>query len=132
MCALKCLKLQTPLRCNWRSILTWNVHYRSCVFIVKEIWASSSVSIVKSSPKDYLLNVFKLLETYFFFLALEAITIAVVNCKTSFMWESSVMCNALWKQFKMTVLISFISRVITKELLYLLRIWVVYRLNISG
>ena len=35
-----------------------------------------------------------------FFLALEAtITIAVVNCKTLFMHESSVMCNI--EQFKM-------------------------------
>ena len=37
-----------------------------------------------------MLIVFKLLESYRFFLALEAITIAVVNCQTSFMCESSV------------------------------------------
>ena len=36
-----------------------------------------------------------------FFLALKAVTIAVVNCKTSFMGELSVTCNALWEQFKM-------------------------------
>ena len=34
-------------------------------------------------------------------MVLEAFTITVVNCKTSFMRESSVMCNALWEQFKM-------------------------------
>ena len=45
---------------------------------------------MKLSLKDYMLIVFKLLESYLFFLALEAITIAVVNCKTSFMCESSV------------------------------------------
>ena len=33
VCALKCLKLQTPLWSNWRSILTWNVRHRSCLFI---------------------------------------------------------------------------------------------------
>ena len=38
-----------------------------------------------------MLIVFKLLESYLFFLALETITIAVVNCKTSLMHESSVM-----------------------------------------
>ena len=37
----------------------------------------------------------------FFFLTHEAITIAVVNCKTSLMCELSVTCNALWKRFKM-------------------------------
>ena len=37
----------------------------------------------------------------FFFLALEAITIAVVNCKTSFMAELSVTYNALWERLKM-------------------------------
>ena len=46
--------------------------------------------MVKLSLKDYMLIVFQLLESYLFFLALEAITIAVVNCKTSFMHESSV------------------------------------------
>ena len=45
--------------------------------------------MVKLSLKDYMLIVFKFLESYLF-LALEAITIAVVNCKTSFMHESSV------------------------------------------
>ena len=45
---------------------------------------------VKLSLKDYNLTVSKLLESYLFFLALEAITIAAVNCKTSFMLESSV------------------------------------------
>ena len=44
--------------------------------------------MVKLSLKDYMLIVFKFLESYLF-LALEAITIAVVNCKTSFMHESS-------------------------------------------
>ena len=43
---------------------------------------------------------FLLLESYFFLLALEA-TIAVVNCKTSFMGELSVRCNALWEWLKM-------------------------------
>ena len=42
----------------------------------KEIWPSSSVSTVKSSLKDHLLNVFKLTESYFFVLASEAILIA--------------------------------------------------------
>ena len=42
----------------------------------KEIWPSSSVSAVKSSLKDHLLNVCKLTESYFFFLAAEAIIIA--------------------------------------------------------
>ena len=37
----------------------------------------------------------------FFFLALEAITIAVVYGKTSFMGELSVTCNALWEWLKM-------------------------------
>ena len=32
---------------------------------------------------------------------MEAITIAAANCKTSFMHESSVTCNALWERFKM-------------------------------
>ena len=41
----------------------------------KEIWPSSSVSTVKSSLKDHLLNIFKLTESCFFFLALEAILI---------------------------------------------------------
>ena len=36
-----------------------------------------------------------------FFFALKAITIAAVNFKASVMCESSVTCNALWKQFKM-------------------------------
>ena len=46
----------------------------------KEIWALSSVSIVKLSLKDQLLESYS---NYIFFLALEAITTAVVNCKTS-------------------------------------------------
>ena len=37
----------------------------------------------------------------FFFLALEAITIAAANCKTSFTSESSVTCSAFWERFKM-------------------------------
>ena len=45
---------------------------------------------------------FKTFGVIFFFLALEAITIVVVvNCKTSFMRESSVTCNALWERLKM-------------------------------
>ena len=62
--------------------------------------AQSSVSVTLSL-KDYILIVFKLLESYIFFLALEGITIAAVNCKTSSMHESSVRCSALWEQFKM-------------------------------
>ena len=46
-----------------------------------EIWASSSVSIVKLSLKDHPLNFFLLLESYFFFLALEATTITVLAVK---------------------------------------------------
>ena len=68
----------------------------------KEIRAPLSVSIVKLSLKDHFLNIFKLLESYIYiFLILEAIKITVVECKTSFVRESSVMCNALWEQFKM-------------------------------
>ena len=36
-----------------------------------------------------------------FFLALEAITIAAANCKTSFTSESSVTCSAFWECLKM-------------------------------
>ena len=76
---------------------------------------------MKSSLKDCLLNVFKLLESYIFFLAMQAIKIAVANCKTSFMHDqSSVTCNALWDWFKLAengnvFEISFTSRVLTKE-----------------
>ena len=69
--------------------------YRSCLFI-KRFRDSSSVSTVKLSLKDYILILFKLLASYIFFLAVEAITITAVNCKTSqFKRESSAMCNAL-------------------------------------
>ena len=67
----------------------------------KELWASSSVSIVKLSLKDHLLMFLNFLSHNIFFLALKAMTIAVVNCKTSFISELSVTCNALWEQFKM-------------------------------
>ena len=83
------LKKYTHLKCSLQSF-----H--------KEIRASLSVSIVKLSLKDHFLNIFKLLESYIYiFLILEAIKITVVECKTSFVRESSVMCNALWEQFKM-------------------------------
>ena len=67
----------------------------------KEIRASSSVSTVKLSLKDFIQIVCKLLESYTFVLALEAITIVAANCKTSLMRESSVTYNALWERFKM-------------------------------
>ena len=51
---------------------------------------ATTVAAVKLSLKDYILIVFKCLESCFFFLALEAIIIAPVNCKTLFMRESSV------------------------------------------
>ena len=65
---------------------------------------------------------FLLLESYFFFLALEAI----VNCKTSFMGELSVTCNAHWERLKMVDnrnTVSFfnffyIHKLSHKELLY--------------
>ena len=87
------LKKYTHLKCSLQ-ILSF----------FKEIRASLSVSIVKLSLKDNFLNIFKLLESYiyiFFFLILEAIKTTVVDCKTSFVRESSVMYNALWEQFKM-------------------------------
>ena len=56
--------------------------------LTSSLIASSSVSTVKLSLKDFILIVFELLESYIFFLALEAITIAAANCKTSFMRES--------------------------------------------
>ena len=98
---------------------------------LKEIRASLSVSIVKLSLKDHFLNIFKLLESYIYiyiyiFLILEAIKITVVDCKISFVRESSVMCNALWEQFKMVndrktitfFKISQIHRLSHRELLY--------------
>ena len=87
------LKKYTHLKCSLQ-ILSF----------FKEIRASLSVSIVKLSLKDNFLNIFKLLESYiyiFFFLILEAIKTTVVDCKTSFVRESSVMYNAHWEQFKM-------------------------------
>ena len=63
----------------------------------------------------------------YFFLILEAIKTTVVDCKTSFVRESSVMYNAHWEQFKMmndrkTVLtffkISQIHKLSHRELLY--------------
>ena len=61
-----------------------------------------------------------------FFLALKAITITFVNCKTSFMHELSVTCIALWEQFKMVddkktvsfFKILYIHKLNHKELLY--------------
>ena len=96
---------------------------------LKEIRASLSVSIVKLSLKDHFLNIYKLLESYIYiyiFLILEAIKITVVDCKTSFVHQSSVMCNALWEQFKMVndrktitfFKISQIHRLSHRELLY--------------
>ena len=63
---------------------------------------------------------------FFFYLALEAITIAVVNCKTSFMRELSVACYALWERFKMVdnrktvsfFKISYIHKLSHEEFLY--------------
>ena len=85
---------------------------------------------MKLSLKDYILIVFKLLELYVFFLVLEAITIAAVNCNISFTRESSVTCNGFWERIKMVekkngnVLfkISFVHKLSHKELLYWLRI----------
>ena len=85
---------------------------------------------MKLSLKDYILIVFKLLESYIFFSVLEAITIAAVNCNISFMRESSVTCNGFWERVKMVekkngnVLfkISFVLKLCHKELLYWLRI----------
>ena len=111
------LKKYTHLKCSLQSF-----H--------KEIRASLSVSIVKLSLKDHFLNIFKLVESYIYiyiyFLILEAIKITVVDCKTSFVHESSVMCNALWEQFKMVndrktltfFKISQIHRLSHRELLY--------------
>ena len=61
-----------------------------------------------------------------FFLTLKAITIAVVNCKTSFMRELSVTCNALWERFKIVddretvsfFKITYVHKLSHKELLY--------------
>ena len=112
------LKKYTHLKCSLQ-ILSF----------FKEIRASLSVSIVKLSLKDNFLNIFKLLESYlyiFFFLILEAIKTTVVDCKTSFVLESSVMYNALWEQFKMVndrktitfFKISQIHKLSHRELLY--------------
>ena len=112
------LKKYTHLKCSLQ-ILSF----------FKEIQASLSVSIVKLSLKDNILNIFKLLESYiyiFFFLILEAIKTTVVDCKTSFVHESSVMYNALWEQFKMVndrktitfFKISQIHKLSHRELLY--------------
>ena len=112
------LKKYTHLKCSLQ-ILSF----------FKEIRASLSVSIVKLSLKDNFLNIFKLLESYiyiFFFLILEAIKTTVVDCKTSFVCESSVMYNALWEQFKMVndrktitfFKISQIHKLSHRELLY--------------
>ena len=112
------LKKYTHLKCSLQ-ILSF----------FKEIQASLSVSIVKLSLKDNFLNIFKLLESYiyiFFFLILEAIKTTVVDCKTSFVRESSVMYNALWEQFKMVndrktitfFKISQIHKLSHRELLY--------------
>ena len=68
------------------------------------------------------------MESYVFFLALEAMTITAANCKTSFMHKSSVTCNALWEQFKMledrkTIAffkMLFIHMLSSRELLYYL------------
>ena len=55
--------------------------------------------VARKSPRSEWV---KLSESYvLFFLALEVITVAAVNCKTSFMRESSITCNAVWEQFKM-------------------------------
>ena len=112
------LKKYTHLKCSLQ-ILSF----------FKEIRASLSVSIVKLSLKDNFLNIFKLLESYiyiFFFLILEAIKTTVVESKTSFVRESSVMYNALWEQFKMVndrktitfFKISQIHKLSHRELLY--------------
>ena len=112
------LKKYTHLKCSLQ-ILSF----------FKEIRASLSVSKVKLSLKDNFLNIFKLLESYiyiFFFLILEAIKTTVVDCKTSFVRESSVMYNALWEQFKMVndrktitfFKISQIHKLSHRELLY--------------
>ena len=111
------LKKYTHLKCSLQ-ILSF----------FKEIQASLSVSIVKLSLKDNILNIFKLLESYIyiFFLILEAIKTTVVDCKTSFVHESSVMYNALWEQFKMVndrktitfFKISQIHKLSHRELLY--------------
>ena len=112
------LKKYTHLKCSLQ-ILSF----------FKEIRASLSVSIVKLSLKDNFLNIFKLLESYiyiYFFLILEAIKTTVVDCKTSFVRESSVMYNAHWEQFKMmndrkTITffkISQIHKLSHRELLY--------------
>ena len=77
MCPLKCQKLQTPLWSKEEEEEKCSLH----IFCFrKEIWALSSVSIMKLSLKDQLLESYS---NYIFFLALEAITTAVVNCKTS-------------------------------------------------
>ena len=55
-------------------------------------------------------------------MGLEATTIAGVYCKTSFMRESLVTCNALWEQFKVVDGKSlYIHKLSHKELLYKLR-----------
>ena len=128
--ASKCEKVQTRFLSNWRSILTWNVCYRSCVFIKRfGLVISFNCEIVTKRPPY---KCFKTFGVTFFILALVAISFAVVNCKTSFMHWLSVMCNALWERFKMVddrKMVSFfkilyIYKVIHKELLYQLRIWV--------
>ena len=74
---------------------TKNVCYRSCVFVIDLglIISFKSEIVTKRPPSEC----FKTFGVIFFFLALETITIAVVNGKTSFMCELSVTCNALWE-----------------------------------
>ena len=104
MCTIKnSVKNSRLLSDTTKEVYSLEMFATDLVFF-KEIRASLSVSIVKLSLKDNFLNIFKLLESYiyiFFFLILEAIKTTVVDCKTSFVRESSVMYNAHWEQFKM-------------------------------
>ena len=109
------------------SILTWNVHYKCCFFI-KRFGPHHQFhnEIVTKRLQSNCFLIFRVIS--FFFLVLEAITIAAVKCKTSFMRELSVTCNnALWEWFKMvddwkTVMFFFknlfIHKLSHKELLY--------------
>ena len=83
-------------------MFTWNVHYRSCLFIKRfgpHHQFHSEIIVTKRLHSNN--AVFKFWSHMFFFLLLEAITIPAVNCTTSFMRESSVTRNALWERFKM-------------------------------
>ena len=94
VCALKCQKLQTPLWSKERSILIWNVHYRSCLFIKRFRPHNQFEHCSKLSLKDYILIiVLNFWSHTLFFLVLEAVTIALLlTVNIFFAWVISNSC----------------------------------------